>query len=79
MERKVTLTKAIRRIRKLLESGRSIDHPDYSVKILKIAREVQRLSGLVASKGLKLQTAVGLVGKPSRFWEELSKLKKEKD
>lgn len=52
MEWMMILTEDMAKIRELLESNRSIDHLDYSVKISKLAREVQRLSGLVEAKNL---------------------------
>lgn len=41
VERKLTSTDSMAKIRKLLESGLSIHRSDYFVKISKLAREVQ--------------------------------------
>lgn len=79
VERKVTSTVVMKKIRQLFESGRSIDRSDYSVKISKLARSVQRLSELVGSKILELQTMSGLVDEVCRLWKELYKLKKKRD
>lgn len=46
VERKVTLKGAMAKIRGLLESGRSINWSDHSVKVSKLTREAQLLSGL---------------------------------
>lgn len=59
VERKVPLTDAIAKARELLESCLSIDRSDYSVKFSKPTREAHRLSGLVDSKDLELQTMFG--------------------
>lgn len=56
VERMVTLADAMSKVEKLLESGLSINRSDYSVKISKLTREVQRLAGHVESKDLELQT-----------------------
>lgn len=66
VERKVTLTDAMANIRELLGSDSPIDHSDYSVKIFKLARDAYRLSGLVKSNGLELQTVPGLFYEASR-------------
>lgn len=59
--RKITLTDAIAKIRDLLESGCLIDHSHYFMKIAKMKREVQRLTGSVESKILELQSMRGLI------------------
>lgn len=79
MDRKVTLTDAMVNIRELLECNRSIQHSDYFVMILKPTQEKQRVMGPVESKGFELQTMPGLVDESSRLWEELSKIKEDKD
>lgn len=61
VEQKVTLMKPMTMVRELLMNGRSINKLDYSVKISLLKREVQRLTGLVESKYMKLQTMLGLV------------------
>lgn len=45
---------AITVVRELRESGRSFEKSDYSVKILKLTRDVQRLTGLVELKDLEV-------------------------
>lgn len=77
MEPKITLTDAIAKITELLESCCSIDRSDYTVKIGRVTRKVQRLTDFVESKDLKLQTMLGLVEKTRRLREKLSKLKRE--
>lgn len=67
------------KIRKLLESDRPIDRLNFSVKIAKLEREVQRLTGFVISKVLELQTIPELVEEASGLREEFSKLKEVKD
>lgn len=82
MERKVTSIDAMGKIRELVESFRPIHRLDYSVKILKQAREVQRQSGLIEPKHLMLQTMPSLVEEARRLQRkrrELFTLKKEKD
>lgn len=78
VERKITLTNSMGKTMELFGSGRSIDRLDYSVKIEKLTREVQRLTGLVESKNLKLQSMPGLVEETSRLGQALSKLKSDK-
>lgn len=75
MERKETLKDAMKTIGELLESGRSIGRSEYSVMIVKLTRGVQRLTGLVESKNLELQTMRGLVEEARRLREELDKVK----
>lgn len=79
VEQKVTLTDAMARIRELLESARSIDCLGYSIKISKLVRELQRLSGLVDSKDLEVRTMLWLVDKASSLRAEALKLKEEWD
>lgn len=78
-DRKVTLKDAMTTVRELLQSGYNINKLDFSVKIPKLTQELQRLSGLVKSKGLELQTTPGLVEEASYLREELSKAKVDKD
>lgn len=79
VDRKVTLTDAITKIRELLQISLSINLSDYSVKISKVAREVQRLSILVETKGSELQTMPGRVDEASQLRQERTKLKEDKD
>lgn len=79
MQRKVTLTDAMTNITELLESDRSIYPSDSFVKIWNRVLEVQRLSGMVESKDLKLQTIPGLVEEASRLREELLQQKEDED
>lgn len=64
------------KLRELLENGRSIHQLNYSVKISKLIRKVQRLPGLVNSKDLEIQTMPRLVGKAIRLRKRLFVLKK---
>lgn len=61
VEQKVTSTGAIEKICQLLEIGRSINRLDYSMNIAKLTQGMQRLSGLVDFKNLKLKTKPGLI------------------
>lgn len=79
MERKATLADAMAKLWSFLESGRYIDALDYSVKIWKPAREVQRLSGLAESKNLESQTMLGFVKENIRSNGDLSKLLEDKN
>lgn len=79
VERQVILKDSIAKSRVLLKSGPSVDRSEYSVKISKLARELQWLSSLVQWKNLKLQTIALLIGGSRRLWEEHSVLKIERD
>lgn len=65
IDRKVTLKKAMETVRELLECRRCIDRLEWSVKILILAEKVQRLTDLVESEDLKLQTVSGPVKEAS--------------
>lgn len=67
------------KVREILDSGRLNYKLDYSVKILKQTRECLRLTVLVASKDLELQTMLGLVDETSRSPEKLWKTMGDKD
>lgn len=69
VEQKVTLMDAISTMSKLLESSPSISKLDYFPKIANFAREVQRLTDLVESVDLELQTMCGLVEEASSLRE----------
>lgn len=71
VERVVSLTFDMAKVRELLESGHSISKSDCSVKASKLTREVRRLTGLVESKALALHTIPRLLEKSSPLWEEL--------
>lgn len=75
VERKVTLIEVMVKARKPVVSGRPIIKPDCSLKISKLTREVQGLTGHVESNDLKLDTMPGLEEKTGRLREELSKAK----
>lgn len=62
VDQKVTFTDTMKTTEELLESGRSISESDYSVKISKQRREVQRLTRLEESKDLELQAMPGVAG-----------------
>lgn len=79
MEQKGTWADAIAKIQKILQIGCSIDRSGFFVKILKLAREVQRLLGLIDSKDLAMQMMVGLNDEASSSREKPFKLKEEKD
>lgn len=79
VERKVALMEGMTKVRELPESIPSIDSSHCSVKISKLTREIQRLTGLVESKSLKLQTMPGLVDEASCLREKRSKAKQDKD
>lgn len=78
-EQKVTLTDAMTKFWDVFKSGRSIDCLGFSVKILKLKRAVQRLSGLVESNNWELQTILGLIEEASRLRDDFSELKGDND
>lgn len=61
-----------------LKRVHATDRLDYSLKIAKPMREVQRLNELVESKDPELQTMLRLVEKASRLREKLFRLKGNK-
>lgn len=65
-------------VRELLESCRNIDKTDYFASVSKRTRERQRVTGLVESKDLELQTTPRLVQQTSRVREELPTTKGDK-
>lgn len=69
---KVTLKCAIKTIMKLEKSGRSFGRLEYSEKIAKWAKTVQRLFGLMDLKEVKLQTMPLLVKEADRLRKELA-------
>lgn len=79
VQQKVPLRNAMAKIRELLESSRSIDWYNYSVKISKLTGVAQQLTGPVKSKDLELQTMPGLVEEVSHLREKLYKLNGDKD
>lgn len=79
VERKVTLKDSMKTERELLKIGRSIDGSEHSVKIAKVTKEIQRMTGLVKWKDLELQTLPELVHEASRLREEFAKEKRDKD
>lgn len=70
---------AINKIRKQLESGGKIDSSQCLVKIAKLTREVQRLTGLVESKDFELQRMPRLVMEATCLREELPKIKRNRN
>lgn len=79
VERKVTLTEAMAKVWELPDSMRTLERSNYSLKLLMLMQEVQRLSGLVKSKDVKLQTTSGLVDEASRLREEFVTLQVKKN
>lgn len=79
VQRKVTLTDVMAKVRELLERDHSVHKSYYSVEISNRAREVQRLTGLFVSKNLESQTMLGLEDKASRLRKVLSKANGDKD
>lgn len=78
VEHKLTLSDAMARVLKLLNTGRNIDISEYFAKISKLMREVKRLSDSVESKDLELYTMPGLVEEAGSLQKEVSTLKEEK-
>lgn len=66
---KVILKDAVKTVKELLQSGRSIDKLEYSVTTAKLTVELQRMAGPVKSKDLELQAMPGSVEEVSRLWE----------
>lgn len=79
VDRMIGLTDVLSRIWGLFESCCFIDRLDYTVNILKLAREVQLLSGLAESKDLELQMVPSLVDEASYIWKEPSELKEKRE
>lgn len=71
VERNVTLTEAMAKVRELLGSGRSYNKSGYSMKIFKLTREVQRPTQFVESKNLELHVIPELVEEPSCLREKI--------
>lgn len=74
-ERYVTLMEAMAKVRDLFGSGRSIFRSFYSLRISKLTREDQSLTGLVRSKELELESMRGFIQEASRSWKDFPKKK----
>lgn len=72
LKRKMTLIAAMAKIRVLLGSASSIACSDHFMKISKLARELQRLSGLFESKDFELQAIPGVLDEAISLQEEIS-------